>query len=126
MEIKVTASAFLIAIVILFLVISLKNQYAAMFPILFLYSITSIALLAFNYLGCRLMGINLNTVYPVSIVFSLFVFVGLLAWTSGNTLSETIKVLFIRRKNIVSMIDPLILGNIIVYIMLLKRLAFLK
>jgi hydrogenase/urease accessory protein HupE len=118
---KIATIVFTTSVLILFLVLSLKNQYTAILPIGFLYLIGAISLFLCNYIGQDLMKISLNIIYPIGFVCSLVVLIASLTWFTGNTFIETVKAAFLNRKDFISMTDPYIIANVVTYLLLLKR-----
>lgn len=121
---KVATTVFLISIILAFVITAFKNQYAGLLPIIFIYIIATIGLFILNYIGSTVLKFNIFIVYPFSFLLSLLFLVSAITWLSGNSLMDTIKTTFLNRRDFISMADPYIIGNILTYILLLKRSAF--
>lgn len=120
MEMKVTTIAFIISVIILFAVLMIKNQYGAFLPLSFLYLIAFVTLLFVNFIG-YLLDFHLSITYPFGFFLSLIALVVAISWFSDNPFTQTLKATFLNRKDIVSMADPYIVGNLIAYMIVLSK-----
>jgi len=117
---RIAISVLFLSAFVLFLSFIRENEYSAMVPMMFLYSLSTIALLLGIYLG-RKLKIGLKLLYPISFIFSLIVLILSVSWLSENPIIETGKSIFLDRKDITAMSDPYIIANLITYILLITR-----
>lgn len=120
MEIRVSVQVFLISIITIFLILAIKNQFAAIVPVILLYLTAVLGLLVFNYIGHGLLKINFKIVYPVAFIISFFILVEAISLLSGNPFLRTLEKLVMDRKDFFSIADPYILANGVVYLLLSK------
>ena len=125
MIIKITTIAFSIAIILLFILLLWLGKMASFLPIGLLYLIAFVGMFFLHYIGQEILKIRLPIVFPIVFFISLLLLTTSLAWFSGNSIIESVQSIFFNRKDIFTIADPYILGNAIVYVLLLKRVAIL-
>ena len=121
MILRITTIAFLIAVAVLFCLLLWLDKLAGFLPIGFLYLIASTGMLLALYVSVYLLRINLNLAFPAAFVACLLLLIGALSWLNGNDFTETLRSAFLGRKDFFSMLDPYIIGHVVVYVMLLRK-----
>ena len=121
MEMRTSILAFVISVFMLYGVIVVKDWFAVFLPVLLLYLLSFVALITVVYIGTRVFKLNFRFIFPLGVVLSLFVFLAVTSWLSGNNFVQTTINSFLNRVEGISMVDPWILGNLIAYILSFVR-----
>lgn len=116
MTLRIFSWAFLTSVLLLGLLLLCKDSFSAFAPLFVLYMIGFAVIAFINCIGL-LLGLSTRIVYPISFALSLFAWFGALSWLSGNSYLETLQTVFWNRKDVFSMADPYIIGNIVSYLM---------